>query len=245
MITFDGKAFAQKLEESFPKNPRGRLVVILVGDDQASKIYVNLKQTAARKVGVDFILRQFQAEDVTGARQAIMAANEDKSVIGVMVQLPAPEELLDIIKPEKDVDGLRVGSPYLPATVRAILAILDQAQIDTNINAKSVSVVGANGNVGKRLVEELKNRNYKVKEFDKGDDLVLDTDVVISATGSPNIIKGDMVKQNAIVIDVGAPQGDIDFDSVASKASFITPVPGGVGPVTVVSLIANLIEPKV
>lgn len=242
MINFDGKTFARELEEGLPKNSNARIVVILIGNDKASNIYVNLKRQAAKRVGVDFELKEFSKDCVEEAKMALIKANEDESVTGVMVQLPAPQELLKLIKPEKDVDGMKDGSKFLPATVRAVLTILEKAQTLTNINAKSVDVVGAKGNIGKRLVRELKKRNYEVVEFDKGDNLILTSDVVVSTTGIPGIIKN--VKLNAILIDVGAPEAEIT-SGAAVNASFVTPVPGGVGPVTVACLMANLIEAKI
>ena len=146
------------------------------------------------------------------------------------------------IRPERDVDGLKRESPFTPAAVRAVIHILGEAP---SLGKKAI-VIGSKGFFGSKLVEKLKERDLRVLGVDKEDknlkSKVEDADIVISAAGVPNLITGDMVKNEAVVVDLGAPQGDVLFDEVVKKASFVTPVPGGVGPVTVVSLLENLVE---
>ena len=180
-----------------------------------------------------------------------------------MVQLPLPmslkgkqEEIVETIIPTKDVDCLTAVNlgrlmmgemTLLPATVRGIWEILGKAGInEKTIVGKNVSVLGRSDIVGKPLANLLINRgatvtvcHHQTKDLAC---LIKRADIVISATGSPNLVKGEMVKEGAIVIDVGSPKGDVDFGSVVKKASFITPVPGGVGPMTVVSLLENFLD---
>lgn len=164
---------------------------------------------------------------------------------GVMVQLPSSEDL-SLIRPEKDVDGLNPNSDFVPATVRAVERILDSAYRELNIDIDEsfkVAVVGAKGSVGSALVSRMKRFGIEMGEFDMGDDLmkVADFKVVISCTGSEGLIKPEMVQEGAICIDVGFPKGDFE-ERVKEKTSFWTPVPGGVGPMTVISLMVNLVD---
>ena len=238
MIIFDGRKFAQNIEQNLPRKNL-KLVAVMLGRDKASQIYLNLKQKAAERINLNFEIRQF--DDLELAKKAVIGANQDLEVNGVMVQLPAPPELVELIDYKKDVDGLKAESNFLPATVRAVASILEYAIGETKQTPKSISVVGAKGNVGKRLVSELKKKNFEIREFDQGDQLDLHTDVVISATGQEGLIKGEMVKDGFILIDVGAPSPEFTKEA-QEKAIFATPVPGGVGPVTVACLFANLIE---
>jgi methylenetetrahydrofolate dehydrogenase (NADP+)/methenyltetrahydrofolate cyclohydrolase len=174
-----------------------------------------------------------------------------------MIQLPLPDkiqnyklQILNEIDPAKDVDGLRSNSIFLHPTSKAVIEIIDMAKKDPNSPFKTgslkVVVVGATGMVGTPLVKELKNEGYEVIECDTNTtDLrgqSLQADIVISCAGVPNLIMDDMVRSGAIVIDVGSPRGDVDFDLVVKIASFITPVPGGVGPVTISALLENLVS---
>ncbi len=245
MIIFDGKKFAadkeeilkQKVLELKRKSIFPKLVAILVGDNPASVLYTNLKKQAAERIGVQF--------EIVNSLEKINDLNNDKSVHGIMIQLPLPleirnstSEILNQIASEKDVDGQRENSKFLPATVKAILQIIPKN------NFKTIAVVGSKGAVGSKLIKEFQKKNFKIIALDKDDDLqqIKNCDVVISATGVPNLITANLIKDNAIVIDVGSPKGDVDFAEVSKKVSFITPVPGGVGPVTIISLMENLVE---
>lgn len=249
-IIFDGKTFASQREEKLKEKVRVLkekgitpcLASILVGDNQASKLYVGLKKKAAERVGIR--LEVFDSID------EIERLNKDKSVHGIMIQLPLPPELqdskfqiLDSIAPEKDVDGLRSDTKFLHPTAKAVIDIMNHAlslvtghrSLITDYRPlTTVCVIGERGMVGAPLVRELKRLGYTLVTRSE------EADILVSCTGVPGLIKPEMVKKGAIVIDVGSPRGDVDPE-VKEKAFFITPVPGGVGPVTITCLLENLI----
>lgn len=252
-IIFDGKTFAFKREQILKKKveelKKGgvvpHLASILVGNDPASVAYVNLKKKAAERIGIVL--------DIFDSVEKIAELNNDPKYQGVMVQLPLPkdlrektDEILSSIEKSKDVDGLRSDSPFLHPTSKAAIQILKEAERVLGKTPKTVCVVGATGMVGTPLVGELKRLGYEVFECTsethnlKGKTLA--SDAIVSATGKEGLIAKDMVKNDAIVIDVGYPKGDVVFDEVKEEASFITPVPGGVGPATVICLLENLIS---
>ena len=257
-IIFDGRQFTAGKEKFLKKEvkrllARGvhpKLASIIVGDDPASKLYVNLKKKAAQRIGAELEVRSRKSE--VGYRSLIgeiRRLNGDKTIYGIMVQLPLPLNIrhhtLDIInsiQSNKDVDGLRKDSIYVHPTAKAVLQIIKFAGPRC---PAAVCVVGATGMVGTPLVRELRKKGYKVIGCNsKTKDLKSETlkaDILVSATGSPGIISADMVKEGAVVIDVGSPRGDVD-PSIGIKASFITPVPGGVGPVTISCLLENLLD---
>lgn len=260
-IIFDGRAFAGQKKEflkskisSFKK--RGvvpRLTSIIVGDSPASLLYVGLKKKAAEAVGAKVDI--YHLKDETEKEKLIdliESLNRDKSVHGIMIQLPLPERLskdkdtiINKINLQKDVDGLRADSPFLHPTSKAVIEILNNAQTLLKRKPKLVCVIGSSGMVGTPLVKELKKEGYEVIECSSVTknlkEETQDADVVISTTGKERIIGAGIVKNQAIVIDVGSPKGDVEFDQVLPKAAFITPVPGGVGPVTITCLLENLI----
>ena len=256
-IIFDGNAFAKEKEKALKKRIsklKPKLISILVGDDKASALYTKLKQKAAKRVGIKFEIKRFNS-NVSKEKIVflIKQLNKDKNVQGIMVQLPLPKRLrseiqniLDSISPEKDIDGLTKNSPFIPATTKAIIRILGEAKEKLREGKEKVVVVGEKGTVGKSVMKELKNLNYDVTGVDiETEDLKSVTekaDILISTTGVPNLIKGNMVKDGVVIIDVGSPHGDVLFNEVIQKASFITPVPGGIGPVTIISLLENLIQ---
>jgi len=242
-IIFAGRAFAskkekelkEKVQELKKKGINPTLASILVGEDPASKLYVALKGKAAERAGIK--LEVFDSVDV------IEDLNKDPRFQGIMIQLPLPQEfkarsqeIVNTISPQKDVDGLRGDSKFLHPTSKAVVDILKEAEKELNLNPKSVCVVGSGGMVGAPLVKELKRLGYELIEERN------QADVLISCTGVAGLITADMVKDGAIVIDVGSPKGDVDFAGVSPKAAFITPVPGGVGPVTISCLLENLIS---
>lgn len=259
-IIFDGKEYASKkkflLQQSSDKVRElgviPHLATILVGDNPASKTYVDLKKKFIESLGcqLDVYLLSSKA-DFSEIKLLIETLNEDVSVHGIMVQFPLPTELLDkkteiinLIDMSKDVDGLKENSKFLHPTAKAVLEIMAMAVYETKQEIITACVVGSDGMVGKPLVKELKKLGYIVNECDKdtGDlkEKVISSDVVISATGVVNLISEDMIREDSIVIDVGSPNGDVS-PLVSEKASFITPVPGGVGPVTITCLAENLI----
>ncbi|MDO8515092.1 MAG: bifunctional 5,10-methylenetetrahydrofolate dehydrogenase/5,10-methenyltetrahydrofolate cyclohydrolase [bacterium] len=233
-MIIDGKKIADEITQNLSlkvqefKSLIGRapkLAIVLVGDDPASKIYVNLKVKKAQEIGIETEIRQ----------------DLDTDADGIIVQLPGGEDFINQIPLEKDVDGLREGSPFLPATVKAILVILaSEARPES-----TYVIVGQGRLVGKPLVDYLEKNNFKVircDEFTKNlKQKTLQADVLVVATGVENLIKKDMVKKGVILIDCGAPKPEINSEAY-EMASAYTPVPGGVGPVTVVSLLENLVE---
>lgn len=198
---------------------KAKLAIFLDPNNVSGAKYVEKKVQLAKRLGVEIVMNKI-----------------DGSEDGIMVQLPHPnaKELISQIPPEKDVDGLRENSPFQPAVVRAVIEIINS---QCSIINKKMLVVGAKGFVGKNLLKLFPNAvGMDIDDFDP--DKVKDFDVVISATGVPELIKE--IKNGAVAIDVGYPQGDFD-PSVADKAALFTPVPGGVGPVTVAMLFANLV----
>lgn len=241
MVVFRGREYAGKVEDALKRKVEGlrkkpRLAIVFSGDDEGSKKYVEMKSGTAKRVGMEVVI--FEK----------LARVDQAKFEGVMVQLPSKEDL-SLIWPQKDVDGLNPQkSDFVPAVVRAVGKILRVAEkekclVETASKSK-VAVVGAKGSVGRGMVKYLRFLGSEVGEFDAGDDLkqLVDFEVVISAVGKPGLIKPEMVREGVVAIDVGYPKGDFD-EGVKEKAAFWTPVPGGVGPVTVVSLLENIVKP--
>jgi len=264
-IIFDGRVFAEEKKEELKivvagLKSRGtipHLASILIGNDEASALYVSLKKKAAEKIGAELSAYYLpESTKLTDLLILIDSLNTDENVHGIMIQLPIPgklgeskEQIINSIDSQKDVDGLKSDSRFLHPTSKAVMDILHEAETDLRTVFKGgqykVAVIGSTGMVGTPLVKELKEEGYNVVEADaKTIDLGKITgmaDVVISATGVGGIIKPEMVKDGVVAVDVGSPHGDIDPD-VEKKAAFFTPVPGGVGPVTISCLLENLIE---
>lgn len=263
----DGRAHALCHEQALKRklanlNIKPVLVSILVGDDPSSVLYTSIKQKKAYDLGIDFRVEKFEPQPfrLQAIFDKIAKLNKDSQVNGIMIQLPIPreflgnhssEKLISLIDPKKDVDGLRQDSPYLAATVKGVISLLKDE--DINLTSKIVCVVGAKGEVGKRLVKALEGKAKEVIKVDKAtqdpQDLSKKADILISSTGQAELIKKDWVKVGAVVIDVGSEKledgkviGDVDFDEVAPITLKITPVPGGVGPMTVISLMENVVE---
>lgn len=257
-LAFDHEKILKAKVKKIKVKPK--VVSILVGEDPASVLYSKIKQKKAKQLGIDFEIKKFPAsspfEDLTNS---IKKLNKDVSIHGIMVQLPLPKEclggrdtneLLKKINPKKDIDGLTSRGKTLPAAVRAVLSILENEKVQ--FPGKLVTIIGASNLVGIPLSKELKKRKAKVNLCDIiTADLrqkTMDADVIVCATGVPGLLIGKMVKDGVLVIDVGISKvdgmivGDVDFESVAPKASKITPVPGGVGPMTVISLMENVVD---
>ena len=242
------------------------LAVVLVGDDPASRIYVRNKTKACADVGVYSETHEMPA-DVSEVEllNRIRALNADPRIHGILVQLPLPDHIDDgkvlaTIAVAKDADGfhmqnvgsLVVGQPgMVPCTPAGCMAMLDHIGVD--LVGKEAVVVGRSNIVGKPMALLLLRRSATVTICtSKTRDLGAHTrraDVLVAATGKPRLITGEMVKAGAVVIDVGINRmpdgklaGDVDFDAVKEKASWITPVPGGVGPMTITMLLANTIR---
>jgi methylenetetrahydrofolate dehydrogenase (NADP+) / methenyltetrahydrofolate cyclohydrolase len=254
------KLEVEKLVNEFQIVPK--LVVVLVGDIEASKIYVRNKERACIEAGmITQTIRKSANLSEDELLDIIRELNQDKSVHGILVQLPLPKHMneskvIDTIDPRKDVDGfhtlnkgtmLLANKGLLPATPKGILTLLKSYQIP--IAGKKAVIVGRSNIVGKPVSIMLLNENATVtitNSYTK--DLKFETlqaDILVVATGKANLITKDMVKEGAVVIDVGMNRlegklcGDVDYDAVATVASFITPVPGGVGPMTIASLLQN------
>jgi methylenetetrahydrofolate dehydrogenase (NADP+)/methenyltetrahydrofolate cyclohydrolase len=265
---FDGKSFVKQKEDNLRKRAEDlsglgvtpKLVSIIVGDNPASILYVNLKKKAAERIGAEVEIKKFN-EDVNFDLliQEIRRLNSDKSVHGIMIQLPLPEKfsrkerdsIIDTISEEKDVDGLRKNSKFTPPTAKAVLYILSISEEYSHFGKYPVviSIVGAKGFIGGQIVKALQDLHlgsYKIIAVDRKtpnyEQILQNSDVLISVTGSPGIIGKNEIKKGATVIDVGSPKGDVKTDEVLGKAAFISPVPGGVGPVTIVCLLENLVE---
>lgn len=242
------------------------LAVILVGDDPASQVYVRNKIKACDEVGIKSFLCKLPAEstfdEVAGT---IRYLNENPDVSGMILQLPLPKHLdenslLDLIDPEKDVDGchyvqkgrLWTGRDSLVAcTPYGVMKLLEY--YDISLQGKNVVVIGRSNLVGKPLAQLLLDANCTVtichSKTQNLAEITSRADIVCVAIGKAKFLTSDMVKNGAVVIDVGMDRdengklcGDVDFDSVAPKCSFITPVPGGVGPMTVTMLLANTVK---
>src|SRR5258706_3820203 len=258
-IMFDGKQFAKQKENLLKEKVRSlkikpKLVSILVGNNSASLLYTKLKKAEATRIGITFEVKKLKEDEIAeNIIDLIKKLNSDKKVNGIMVQLPLPSKLktktkkiLNTIDPKKDVDGLTSKSHFTQASARAISEIVKFVIEPLAYIGKKAAVVGASGMVGKGATTELKKLGFQVTECDIDTrDLYAklhEVDIIVSATGEKELIKGEMLKEGVIAIDVGAPSGDFAFKSVAKVASFITPVPGGVGPVTIVCLLENLID---
>lgn len=242
------------------------LAVILVGDDPASQVYVRNKIKACDEVGIKSFLCKLPAEstfdEVAGT---IRYLNENPDVSGMILQLPLPKHLdenslLDLIDPEKDVDGchyvqkgrLWTGRDSLVAcTPYGVMKLLEY--YDISLQGKNVVVIGRSNLVGKPLAQLLLDANCTVtichSKTQNLAEITSRADIVCVAIGKAKFLTSDMVKNGVVVIDVGMDRdengklcGDVDFDSVAPKCSFITPVPGGVGPMTVTMLLANTVK---
>ena len=275
MQLIDGKALSQKVQESVAKevetlkqekNIVPGLAVILVGDDPASHAYVNMKAKACEKVGFYSITHNMPD---TISQDEIIATiemiNANPRLDGILVQLLLPkhidtDKILEVIDPKKDVDGFHaynVGrlvtglDTFVPCTPLGVMKMFEEYNID--LEGKDVCVVGASNIVGKPMASLLLNANATVTVthiFTK--DLKAHTskaDIVVVGVGVPGLIKEDMVKEGAIVIDIGINRlengklvGDVDFENVSKKCSYITPVPGGVGPMTIAMLLSNTLK---
>ena len=258
------KMIAQKVEKNYIKlgKPVPTLACVLVGDDPASKVYVANKEKACNLVGFNSVIKTLPA-DATQEQVAkvITLLNNDSNISGILLQLPLPKHLdenalINLISPQKDVDSLtdlNLGKLFAgkhivaPCTATGIVDLLDNYNIP--IQGKRVVVVGRSLLVGKSVANLLEQRNATVTVcHSKTQDLASVTkqaDILIVAIGKPNFVTENMVKKDAVVIDVGINRlqtglvGDVDFDDVKDKASYITPVPGGVGPMTIAELMKN------
>ncbi len=242
------------------------MAVIIVGNDPASKVYVANKVKACAELGLYSIHRELSA-DITEAQllNEVDALNNDPKIHGILVQLPLPKHIdankvIEAINPDKDVDGFHqknVGAlvtgetPFPSCTPYGVMVLLEKTGIE--IEGKHAVVVGRSNIVGKPMALLLLHKNATVTICtSKTVDLAKhtrDADILVAAVGKANFITGDMVKPGAVVIDVGINRnaegklvGDVDFNSVKEVAGYLTPVPGGVGPMTITMLVANTVR---
>lgn len=242
------------------------LTVILIGNDPASHSYVNGKKKASEEVGISSEIIKFDATITEDELlDKIQELNKDPNVHGILVQLPLPEHIdeqkvIETIDPQKDVDGfhpINVGrmmigqNTFLPCTPFGILKMLQSINID--LNGKHAVIIGRSNIVGKPMGQLLLNENATVTYcHSRTKDLrkyTLSADILIVAVGKEHIVDGSYIKDGAVVIDVGVNRtkegkltGDVDFEDAKEKASYITPVPGGVGPMTITMLLENTIK---
>ncbi len=257
---------AQRVAQLKSKGILPGLAVLLVGEDPASQVYVRNKVKACEEAGMHSLLERLPADlSEEQLLKRIQELNQDKSIHGILVQLPLPKHLnshlvIESIAPEKDVDGfhvanagaLMIGAPlFRPCTPYGCIKMLESIHYD--IKGARAVVVGASNIVGKPMAMLLLQAGATVTICNsKTKDLSAHTkeaDILVVATGKPKMITGDMVKPGAIVIDVGINRlpdgklcGDVDFESVQQVAGAITPVPGGVGPMTITMLLLNTLE---
>ena len=242
------------------------LAVVLVGDNPASQVYVRNKVKACADSGLHSVLERYDADMTEAALLArIDALNNDPSIHGILVQLPVPahidaNKVIEAISPAKDVDGfhiasagaLMVGQPgFLPCTPYGCMKMLESIGYD--LRGKHAVVIGRSNIVGKPMAMLLLQKNATVTICHSGTKdlkaMTLQADVIVAAVGKRNVLTADMVKPGAVVIDVGmnrTPEGklcgDVDYEGVRQVASHITPVPGGVGPMTITMLLVNTLE---
>lgn len=270
MTLMDGKALADRVKGEVAKQAAALkekpcLAVVLVGGNPASKVYVSRKEVACEKTGIQ--ARNVTLPETASESEVLSAVeelNRDDGVHGILVQLPLPTQIserrvIEAIDPLKDVDGLHplnagklaAGEPvFVPCTPKGIMRLLEEYGVE--LQGKHAVVVGRSDLVGKPVASLLLNANATVtvchsKTKNLGE-ITRQADVLVAAVGKPRFITAEMVKKGAAVVDVGITKlddgslsGDVDFDAVKEKASLITPVPGGVGPMTIAMLLENVL----
>jgi len=270
----DGKAIAAKIRaeiangvlELQQKGVTPGLAVVLVGDDPASRVYVSMKEKACHDAGIYSVEHKLSADTSEAELLSLVdTLNNDPKIHGILIQLPLPPQIdtdnvLEAISPLKDADGfhpynvgrLSIGKPlFQPCTPYGVMVMLQETGV--NLAGKEVVVVGRSNIVGKPVAMMCLAQHATVtlchsRTRDLAD-VVRRADVVIAAVGRPEMIKGDWIKEGAVVIDVGINRvgdkklvGDVDFAGASQRASAITPVPGGVGPMTITMLLYNTLE---
>jgi len=268
MKLLKGKKLADEILKNLKNEVKGKklkLTVVLTGENSTSLIFVKEKEKACKKIGIDFELLKFPvAISQTDLAAVIKKLAADNSVSGIVLQLPLPEninsqEMLNIIPPEKDVDVLSDSAfekfkggelTIIPPVVAAVSRLIDEYKI--KLADKKIVLVGFGKLVGLPVSAWLTLKGIGFSVVDKttlNPEIILrEADVIISGTGKPGLIVSPMIKQDAVVIDASTALkykklvGDVDFDSVSKKASYITPVPGGIGPLTVACLLENLVK---
>lgn len=272
MVILDGRKLSEKILNNLKKEIKNRrlklkLAAVLVGNSGVSSIYIKKKEKACKEIGIDFKLFHFPEKIKTQElKKEIEKINKDKTVSGIIVQLPLPkqintQEVLNIIPSEKDIDVLSETSigkfaqrdlPILPPVVSGVCHFLKEYKIE--IMGKNILIMGAGRLVGYPLAIWLLQQNATVSVLNKYTENISQftkkADILISGVGKPNLIRGNMIKGGVVIIDAGTSveggklSGDINFKETSKRASYITPVPGGVGPMTVACLLENLVRLK-
>jgi methylenetetrahydrofolate dehydrogenase (NADP+)/methenyltetrahydrofolate cyclohydrolase len=269
----EGKVLAEKIKEEIKMqaqsmNKKLVLASVLVGDNAGAESYVKSQKKTAENLGIEYQFHKLVAEtSETSLIEFIQKLNSDKSINGIIIQMPLPshidyKKISEFILPQKDVEGMHpnnIGkilfgkSKILPCTPAAVIELLKSTGID--LYGKEVVIVGHSEIVGKPLALLLLEKFATVtvchigtSKANKLEEHVRKAEILIVAVGKAGLIKGDLVKEGAIVIDVGINRvadkivGDVEFEGAEKRASYITPVPGGVGPLTVTMLMRNLVE---
>lgn len=269
MEIIDGRKIRDQILENLKGEVRNlkttpTLAIILVGGNKASAAYVRQKSLAGEKIGAKVIVKNLNSDiSKDELENLINQLNRDTSIHGIIIQLPLPkhlneEEISDKVLPERDVDGFVPGSKFRPATAMGVVELLKRSGVE--IKGKNAVVVGRGKVAGRPTAELLREEGARVEvvhsKTENPAEITKKADILVSAVGKPNLITADMVKPGAVVIDIGtnpidlvtnniSPKtklvGDVDFDEVSNIASKITPVPGGVGPMTVAALMQNLV----
>lgn len=260
------KELKLEVEELKQKGIIPKLAVIMVGDNSASQVYVRNKSRACEKVGIEF--EEFLFDKDTLEEELINTIdnlNKDEKIHGILLQSPVPKHIniqkaFERISPSKDVDGfnaVNVGKlatgqdAFISCTPYGIVKILEEYGIETE--GKNAVILGRSNIVGKPMIQCMLNKNATVtvchSRTKNIEEITKNADILIAAIGKPNFVKYDMVKPGAVVIDVGINRledgslcGDVDFENLCEKASYITPVPGGVGPMTIAMLLNNVVK---
>lgn len=274
MEIINGKELAKKIrgelkEEVIKLKEQGikpKLAVIMVGDDKASAVYVRNKSKACEEIGIEF--EEYLKDDTTTQEELISLIkelNNRDDVHGILLQSPIPEgldirEAFNTIDYTKDVDGfnpinvgkLSIGEDcFISCTPYGVIKMLEEYNIETE--GKRAVIIGRSNIVGKPLIQCMLNKNATVtvchSRTKNIKEITKEADILIAALGKPKFVTEDMVKDGAVVIDVGINRneegklvGDVDFENVSKKASYITPVPGGVGPMTIAMLLCNVVK---
>lgn len=269
-MILDGKKLSIELKEEIKVRVKQCLIkpclaVIQVGNDEASNVYIKSKEKACHDVGIYF--KHLKFEENVSERELvnkIIELNNDEYVNGILIQLPLPEKFeankfLNLISKDKDVDGLtdynlgklvKGNNSLVPCTPLGVIELLKRNNIE--IEGKHAVIIGRSNLVGKPLAMLLLQENATVtichSKTENLKEITKTADILISAVGRPNLINKDMAKENSVIIDVGINRiddklcGDVDFENIKDYVSYITPVPGGVGPMTVVMLLSNVIK---
>lgn len=269
MVIMDGRKVSNVIKEEIKQdildnNLTPSLTVIQVGDNPSSNVYIKNKEKACEKVGINFNLLKYLEISEEDLIETINKLNENKNVNGIIIQLPLPDnfntnKILNSISPLKDVDGLttiNVGNLVLgndtliSCTPLGIIKLLKYYNI--SLEGKKVTIIGRSNLVGKPLISLLLRENASVSvchsKTKNIKDYTLNSDIVIVAVGKLKFLKEEFIKENAVIIDVGINKiedkifGDVDFDNVSLKSSYITPVPKGVGPMTIAMLLNNVVK---